>query len=151
MVYDLVSKTAERQKHPGQPMTPMSDWILFGFFAICAAWVLSKDAFWPGQSFGKRFSRIVIASVKFNAPASRLRCIWRQFIFIAILVALELLGVGLFSERRLAETAPRVFAAIYILLECCLVLVTSEGRRVIDFIAGTQVVNGAELNEKQVT
>ena len=36
------------------------------------AWVLLKDAWWPGQSIGKRVARIRIVEVKGRKTASRL-------------------------------------------------------------------------------
>lgn len=58
------------------------------YLAVCQsliiAWALLKDAWWPGQSLGKRISRVVIATAGSENPAARLRCVGRQAIFTLI-------------------------------------------------------------------
>ena len=62
----------------------------FGHFylAVCQsfiiAWAILKDAWWPGQSAGKRISRIAITTAGTGNAATRLRCVGRQVIFTLI-------------------------------------------------------------------
>jgi len=53
-------------------------------------WVILKDAWWPGQSLGKRVARIAIAMSSTEEPASRLRCVGRQTIFTLLVAAIYL-------------------------------------------------------------
>lgn len=64
------------------------------YAALCQAfaigWAVLKDAWWPGQSFGKRIARIVIADLKTGQRTTRLHCVARQAIFMAVLIAIAL-------------------------------------------------------------
>ena len=58
--------------------------------AFVIAWVVFKDAWWPGQSLGKKIARIRIVMSQTGLPATRMRCVGRQAIFAALLVIITL-------------------------------------------------------------
>jgi hypothetical protein len=64
------------------------------YLAICQSfvigWAVLKDAWWPGQSLGKRVARIFIAASPTGERATRLRSVGRQAIFTVLLTAINL-------------------------------------------------------------
>ena len=63
------------------------------YLAMCQSfiigWAVCKDAWWPGQSLGKRVARISIASASTGERTTRYHAIGRQVIFIGLLVAIN--------------------------------------------------------------
>lgn len=143
---------------------------LFGYQMCVLCWALFKDAWWRGQGIGKKIGRILLVDHT-NRPAGRLRCIWRQTIFILILLGLYLpfylrfsLSPDLLKQMVLSSLlsvdAPLRLATIllpdstqadrfsahvlvlgFLLLEALLVYTRSDRRRIVDFLAGTQVAD----------
>jgi uncharacterized RDD family membrane protein YckC len=147
------------------------------YAALCQSlvigWAASKDAWWPGQSFGKRTARIVIADHRTGQRASRLHSGGRQAIFMALLVVvalaatlpffqtaeftrfaiisgvlsavapLRLLKIFLSSSVPLLKTAnlSPLLSLGFILIEAFLVYTRPGRRRIVDLLAGTQVVD----------
>jgi uncharacterized RDD family membrane protein YckC len=58
--------------------------------ALVVGWTLCRDAWWRGQGIGKRMAAVLIVESRTGAPASRLRCVWRQTIFTLIVLAVYL-------------------------------------------------------------
>jgi RDD family len=74
-------------------------------------WVILKDAWWPGQSLGKRVARIVITMSSTGKPASRLRCVGRQTIF-ALLVAAIYVPSYLFQFRSADVISQALYSSL---------------------------------------
>ena len=133
-------------------------------------WVVFKDSWWPGQSLGKRICRVRITNAKTGTTATRLQCVWRSAIFILIgaLIYLpaylsisqspEFVKQAAFSAvlsvgapirllpllPTLKFSSPIAIAHLVILafvgLELGLACRRSDPRRIVDLLAGTQVV-----------
>jgi hypothetical protein len=155
-----------------------------GFVAACLAayqvcvlsWTLFRDAWWRGQGIGKRVGSILLVTSVTNYPASTLRCIWRQAIFVVIVFGLYLpmylyvfrspaiIGQALASSlvsvaapvRLVMFLLPNqkavgemIFAHMlvlgFMLLEALLVYWRKDGRRIIDLLAGTRVVDAKSM------
>lgn len=90
---------------------------LAGCQSFLIAWALLKDAWWPGQSLGKRVTGTVITPAATENPATRIHCVGRQAIFTLVaaiiylpayfyfLPAVESLKQGFFSSV-LSVSAP---------------------------------------------
>lgn len=63
---------------------------LAAYQSCVIAWVLFKDAWWPGQGLGKRVGRILLTESRTGKPATRLRCVGRQAIFTVAVMAFYL-------------------------------------------------------------
>lgn len=142
---------------------------LFGYQTCILCWALFKDAWWRGQGIGKKIVHIWLVDHT-NCPASRLRCIWRQTIFVLILLALYLplylryslspdalkqmvlsSLISVDAPLRLATTllpdstkaggiSTHILVIGFIVLEALLIYTRADRRRIVDFLAGTQVV-----------
>ena len=73
------------------------------------SWVLFKDAWWPGQSLGKKAARIRIMTSQTGLPATRMRCVGRQAIFVLLLAVINLPGFRYFFQS--AEIAQFLFTS----------------------------------------
>lgn len=146
--------------------------------ALVVGWTLFKDAWWPGQGVGKRMASVLIVQFRSNAPASRLRCVWRQAVFSLLVLVVYLplylnsfpspavlpqavissllsvampvrLPIFLLPEQQ-AATGELFIAHMlvlgFILLEALLAFTRPGGRRIVDFLAGTRVVDGKGVN-----
>lgn len=147
------------------------------YAAVCQsfviAWAALKDAWWPGQSFGKRIARIVIADLKTGQRATRLHCVGRQAIFMASLVAIALSAtlpfvrtaeftrfaiisgvISAVAPLRLLRTFAPASAPLFqsahlspllslglVLVEALLIYRRADRRRIVDLLAGTQVLD----------
>ena len=120
---------------------PLADtaWYLILFFFVSFLWIFGKDSIWRGQGLGKRLAKIAIVVPHSCLRAGRLRCVWRQFVYCLIFGALSGITSGLGVGKSIAE----VLICTFCLLEFILVVSRRDGRRIVDILAGTQVVNVA--------
>jgi uncharacterized RDD family membrane protein YckC len=145
------------------------------YLALCQSfiigWVVLKDSWWPGQSLGKRVSRIRIIDPKSGTSATRFHCVWRMTIFILVAAAIYL-PAYLSISRSPDFVKQAVFSAVlsagapirlppllpalkslgpiaiahlillgFVVLELALVYRRRDRRRIVDLLAGTQVID----------
>jgi uncharacterized RDD family membrane protein YckC len=145
------------------------------YLAVCQSIVIGygllKDAWWPGQSAGKRVARIRIVRVQTGDAATRLRCVGRQTILIfavGLIYLFAYLSVsyspGLASQAVLSTVLsagapirlvpllpnatfsnPIIIGHLVVLaffaLELAMAYRLGGRRRIVDLLAGTQVVD----------
>jgi uncharacterized RDD family membrane protein YckC len=154
--------------------------VFLAVYQVCVlSWTLGRDSWWRGQGIGKRAGAVLVVDSHTHRPASRLRCIWRQAIFVFIVLALYLPAylyftgpsqvIGWAVASSLISVAAPVRLVVFLLpdqaktagdmvlahflvmgflaLEALLVFSRSDRRRIIDFLAGTQVVDAKSAQQ----
>jgi uncharacterized RDD family membrane protein YckC len=110
-------------------------------FTLGWTYCIYKDAFWRGRSVGKRLLGLVIVSRRTGLPIGRLRALWRGAAFFVAYVTLLLPVIVIFAighdGRGLINFG--IIPLLPIVIEGLLALIRSDGRRVVDFFAGTYV------------
>ena len=133
--------------HPHAP-----SWFPISYFILLFGWILGKDALWPGQGLGKRVAHILIALRATGDTATRLRCVWRQIVYFAVPFAVVLPFVFLSVARPRGTTSlPEVIILFFIIIESLMVLCRRDHRRIVDFLAGTQVVAATSESSSRAT
>jgi uncharacterized RDD family membrane protein YckC len=126
--------------HPDEGLPGAPELFFVAVFGVALVVILVRNSVWSGQGFGKRLGRVIVAVPKRGGAASRLRCLWREFIFATILCILYFGCALMFPEPAFLNVAG-VLLGGFLIVECAFVVVRADGRRIVDLLAGTQVVN----------
>ncbi len=124
--------------------------ILFSVLYACALiYSLIKDGLWQGRSFGKKKLSLRVVRLETNRPCTK----WRSFFRNGMASVLSLIGgiVGVVLALAMDIESPELInLVVYLTIlplsmaDVICAFVRKDGRRIVDLIAGTQVINESE-------
>lgn len=135
------------RSHPDERLPGAPDWFFAAEFGLVVVLIVLRNSVWSGQSFGKRACGVIVVVPTRGGVASRLRCVWREFIFATILGILYF-GCAIVLPQAEFMNIAGILLGGFLFIDCIFIVARSDGRRIVDLFAGTQVVNLDALKPK---